>query len=366
MAKENSYSTIGDIKTLWKSTLKEVRNAIPPVKGTVYFSPNTSNGVTTYTRKYYDNTLNYIFQGCSVLTTITSNIFKNLRNVSACICAFQNCTSLIFDVDTTEKLFEGFTQAEDFQYTFQGCSGEISYDVFKDCINATVFSMCFAKGVWKSSRQTLGCFYHIFRNTKGRQFNSCFAHSTIDYMTEVFTGLKTAYDLSYCFYDSTIVYNIAEATNMSGMSNCDWSDMFRGCTSISNMGSCFENVKIKKNIIKDLITDEYYQYILDLHDCYDLALKITAYSLKCYFNVDGNKKAFSVIKFADLTLGNLREEDSILTFNMACIYPAKNTKAESSEATPVVYAKEGTKWYQMLSDKAADWGFILKPLTADA
>ena len=226
--------------------------------------------------------------------------------------------------------------------------------------------MCFAKGTWKSSQQTLGCFYHIFRNTKGRQFNSCFEKSTIDYMTEVFTGIKTAYDLRYCFAGSTIVYNIAEATHMSGMSNCDWRDMFRGCTSISNMGSCFENVKIKKNIIEDLVTDKYYQYILDLHDCYDLALNTTAYSLKCYFNVDGNKKAFSVIKFADLTLGNLHEEDSISTFNMACIYPAKNTKAESSEATPVVYAKEGTEWYQMLSDKAADWGFILKPLTADA
>ena len=352
------YRTFEDIVTLWKSTLTEIENAIPHVKGTVpYINEDTTK---------YDNSMKGVFHYCSNLKYIPIDIFRNQRNVLDFSFALEGCKSLVLDTDLTSEIFKGCTKAKSFARTFYGCNGEISYDIFKDCINATVFSMCFARGTWKSSQQTRGCFYHIFRNTKGRLFNSCFAHSTIDYMTEVFTGLKTAYDLSYCFFDSTIVYNIAEATHMSGMSNCDWSDMFRGCTSISNMGSCFENVKIKKNIIKDLITDEYYQYILDLHDCYDLALKITAYSLKCYFNVDGNKKAFSVIKFADLTLGNLREEDSILTFNMACIYPAKNTKAESSEATPVVYAKEGTEWYQMLSDKAADWGFILKPLTAGA
>ena len=352
------YSTFEDIVTLWKSTLTEIENAIPHVKGTVpYINKDTTK---------YNNSMYGVFNYCSNLKYIPIDIFRNQRNVLDFSFALAGCKSLVLDADLTSEIFNGCTKARTFANTFYGCNGEISYDIFKDCINATVFSMCFANGTWKSSQQTRGCFYHIFRNTNVRNFNGCFDKSTIDYMTEVFTGIKTAYDLSYCFADSTIVYNIAEATDMSGMSNCDWRDMFRGCTSIRNMGSCFKNVKIKKNIIKDIVTDKYYQYIIDLHDCYDLALNITAYSLNCYFNVDGNKRAFSVIKFADLTLGNLHEEDSISTFNMASIYPAKNTKAESSEATPVVYAKEETEWYQMLSDKAADWGFILKPLTAGA
>lgn len=353
------YSTVKDIGTLWKSTLTEIENAIPHVKGTAFYSDSGYINI-------YNSSMNGVFDGCSNLKYIPGDIFKNQRNVNDFDYAFRMCSSLVLDVDLTNEIFKGCTKAESFAGTFSYCKGEISYDIFNDCINAQDFSSCFSNGTFYSSKQNRGCFYHIFKNTKGSSFHRCFIGATIDYMTEVFTGLKTAEDLSECFESAEIVYNINEAISLSGQSNCDWRDMFRGCTSISNMGSCFENVKIKKNIIEDIVTDKYYQYILDLHDCYDLALNITAYSLKCYFNVDGNKKAFSVIKFADLTLGNLHEEDSISTFNMACIYPAKNTKVESSEATPVVYAKEGTEWYQMLSDKAADWGFILKPLTADA
>lgn len=363
MAKEISYLTIGDIKTLWRSTLKEVRNAIPPVKGTVYINSNTSNGVTTYTRNYYDNTLKYIFQGCSALTTITSNIFKNLRNVSACSGAFQNCTSLIFDVDTTEKLFEGFTQAEDFQYTFKGCSGEISYDVFKDCIKAYTFAGCFYNGNWKSTKQNKGCFYHIFRNTVGYIFSGCFENSTIDYLTEVFTGLTTANNLRYCFSNVKIVYNIEEAIHLSGMSNCDWRDMFRGCPNITDFTSCLYNITIKKNTIKNMLTDEYYQYILDLRDCRHLPLTFgTQRAFRCYFNVDGAKKAFAVIKFDidDLYPSNIPSSEQ--DFRSLSLYPSKNAKAESSDVTPSIYAKAGSILYQRLENFASEWGFELKEL----
>lgn len=85
VAEPQHFSTFEDIVTLWRESLIEVENAIPPVKGTVpYINKDTTK---------YDNSMKGVFYYCSNLKYIPDDIFKNQRNVDVSL-AFEGCKSL--------------------------------------------------------------------------------------------------------------------------------------------------------------------------------------------------------------------------------------------------------------------------------
>ena len=109
------YSTFEDIVTLWKSTLIEIENAIPHIKGTVpYINKDTTK---------YDNSMKGVFYYCSNLKYIPCDIFKNQRNVLDFSFALAGCKSLVLDADLTSEIFKGCTKAKSFARTFYGCNG---------------------------------------------------------------------------------------------------------------------------------------------------------------------------------------------------------------------------------------------------
>lgn len=84
----------------------------------------------------------YMFDGCSSLEAIPSNLFENcpsLGNFSRC---FHGCSALS---SIPNGLFDNCTAATNFSGCFNGCTSlsTIPNDLFLDCVNASNFIDCF-------------------------------------------------------------------------------------------------------------------------------------------------------------------------------------------------------------------------------
>lgn len=176
----DQYACIG----YFKSTVIEILNAIPGLKGTNCYSSTTTYGTST-TR--FGNP----FQSCSKLEIIPNDLFSNMpttfTNYSYC---FSSCTAL---AEIPEGLFDALTQNTNFQGCFSSCSSitEIPEGLFDHCTKATVFWSCF-QGC--TSLQTIP--EHLFLyNTAANDFDECFrgCSSLTDFTIHI-----SARSISYC------------------------------------------------------------------------------------------------------------------------------------------------------------------------
>ena len=159
----DQYACIG----YFKSTVVEILNPIPGLKGTNCYSSSTSYATST-------SRIGNPFQSCSKLTSIPEGLFSNLPstfiNFSYC---FAGCSSL---QEIPAGLFDNFSGASSFQQCFYGCSSltAIPEGLFDSCTANTVFWSCFQNC---SSLQTIPEYLFAY-NTVVNDFDECFSGCT--------------------------------------------------------------------------------------------------------------------------------------------------------------------------------------------
>lgn len=87
-------------------------------------------------------TMDYVFSGCTELTSISDNLFKNCTGVTSFASAFQQCSSL---VAVPNKLFDRNINVTSFKNTFYYCLSlkEIPEFLFSQCRKVENFTNTF-------------------------------------------------------------------------------------------------------------------------------------------------------------------------------------------------------------------------------
>ena len=75
----------------FRYTIISVESAIPKLKGIVYYY---DKGTGTYTRAYDDNWFDALFQNCTHLTSVSTNLLDNITTSTSFDKVFDNCSSL--------------------------------------------------------------------------------------------------------------------------------------------------------------------------------------------------------------------------------------------------------------------------------
>lgn len=109
------------------------------------FGGETSGLVEVLSPIHEQNTITsaaYMFDGCSSLTTIPSNLFANCQNIYSLSNCFNECSSL---TTIPSGLFDGLSSATSFLRCFRNCTSleTIPSDLFQDCVSADIFDRCF-------------------------------------------------------------------------------------------------------------------------------------------------------------------------------------------------------------------------------
>lgn len=95
------------------------------------------------TFKNYKNKFDYLFYGCSSITSIPEDLFKNCTNITSFKGTFCKCTGV---TNIPENLFANCPNVTSFEETFYNCTGitNIPENLFADCPNVTSFKETFS------------------------------------------------------------------------------------------------------------------------------------------------------------------------------------------------------------------------------
>ena len=94
------------------------------------------------TFKNYKNKFDYLFYGCSSITSIPEDLFKNCTNITSFKGTFCKCTGV---TNIPENLFANCPNVTSFEETFYNCTGitNIPENLFAGCSNVTSFERTF-------------------------------------------------------------------------------------------------------------------------------------------------------------------------------------------------------------------------------
>ena len=148
----------------YQSHLVEVVNALPKVKGTN--RPNYGNYSELITQ---ENKFDYLFEGCTNLVKIPSDLFAKNESVTSFKLCFFDCYKLAF---IPSNLFEKNTECTTFSECFSHCRAlqYVPNVLFKHNTKANDFSSCF-NGCYNITTVFPNLFYY---NTLLTNLNYCF------------------------------------------------------------------------------------------------------------------------------------------------------------------------------------------------
>lgn len=196
---------------------------IPTIAGVYSITSASSKG------ERIPNSLIYLFEYCSHLASIPSDLLCNNQHVTDMSYCFAYCSSLSSIPDT---LFACMKNVTTFTYCFSGCSGisNIPATLFSQCTKVTVFKHCFYKctGLLSIPEELFA------NNVAATNFGYCFAYCTS--LTEIpanlFSNNISSTFFGGCFSDCSSLLAIPESLFWNNSETRGFPSCFSNCSSI--------------------------------------------------------------------------------------------------------------------------------------
>ena len=172
------------------------------------------------------------FSGCTALTTIHAELFKNNPSADTFSFCFKYCTAL---TDIPAGLFDKNTKAETFSSCFEYCTAltDIPAELFKNNAAATSFSSCFENCTTLTTIPA-GLFDN---NAKATDFSFCFCDCTAltDIPAKLFDKNVEATNFNKCFGNCTALTDIPVGLFKNNVKATNFFNCFNGCTTLTTI-----------------------------------------------------------------------------------------------------------------------------------